>query len=95
MDAFIKLLEVVAPFVRGGWQGLITLYVVWAVVKQFKSWQEKRDREARGLGHNPSAEVHDAIEDAVRPLREDVARLRSDVADVRDRVSRVEGHLDL
>jgi len=89
------IIETVSTLVGRGWQGLITLYVVWAVIKQFRVWQEKRDRAAQGLKHNPSPEIHDAIEDAIAPLRADIAELRSVVGDVRDRVSRIEGHLDL
>jgi hypothetical protein len=91
---FEQVIGLVSSVVGRGWQGLITLYVAWAVIKQFKVWQDKREAEAKGLKHNPNPEVHEAIDASILPLRGDIAELRNDIGDVRDRVSRLEGRLE-
>ena len=84
MDA--QLVGLIGAFVDRGWQGLITLYVAWAVIKQFRAWKIERNGE-----HNPSKEFHDALE----PLDSRLTRIEQTVMKVDRRVARIEGHLDM
>ncbi len=76
------LVDLISSLVGRGWQGLITLYVVWAVIKQF--------RVRRGK-HNPSPEFHAAL----KPIEARLIRIESSVGHVDRRVARIEGHLDI
>ena len=115
MDA--KLLELIFAKFLSGWQGIATLYVTWAFLRQIREWQTQRARAGNGNGnggaitgntlvparkHNPSPEVHEAIDAAVGPLHDDILNIREDltaisrdILGVAQRVSKIEGKLGL
>jgi hypothetical protein len=90
------LIDQVTELVSNGWTGLITLYVVWAVIKQFRVWKSERKSERKSNGkHNPSPEVHSAIDAAVNPINARLTRVEDSIARIDRRVARMQGHLDL
>ena len=76
------LVELIGSLAGKGWQGLITLYVVWAVINQFRIRRGK---------HNPSPEFHAAL----KPMEARLIRIESSLGQVDRRVARIEGHLDI
>lgn len=113
-----ELLELIFAKFLSGWQGIATLYVTWAFLRQIREWQTQRARAGNGNDngagtgnvldiaprkkHNPSPEVHEAIDMAVAPIhddilsvREDLAAINRDILGVAQRVSKIEGKLGL